>query len=136
MNQFLLTIILSIPFMVHSMEMPLIGGPTYLSEEQKINQLILFVEKSEAKFVRNGTAYSGMEAAKHLKMKREKAGAKIKTAKDFIDLIASKSSMSGEAYLMLYKNGKTIPVRDILYNELRKMDAKQVGFKITKVPAC
>jgi len=122
--------------MAHSIELPFIGGPTYLSEEQKINQLITFVEKSEAKFVRNGTVYSGVEAAKHLKMKREKAGTKIKTARDFIDLIASKSSMSGDAYLMRYKNGQTIPVRDILYNELRKMDAKQVGFKITKVQAC
>jgi Family of unknown function (DUF5329) len=122
----------------------LIGGPSYMqqaiNEEQKINQLILFVEKTDAKFIRNDVEYSGVDAAKHLRMKREKAGSKIKTAKDFIDLIASKSSVSGKPYQMKYKNGSIINVRDILYYELKKIEAKQVGMhkgiKLTKSPAC
>jgi hypothetical protein len=94
-----------------------------LTEEQKIEKLILYVEKTEAKFVRNGTEYSGVEAAKHLRMKREKAGKKISTAKQFIDFLASKSSMSGEPYLMKFKNGSSLPVRDILYHQLKKMES-------------
>ncbi len=92
------------------------------SEEQKIEKLINYIEKSEALFIRNGTEYPAKEAADHLRMKRKKAGNKVKTAKDFIDLIASKSSMSGEAYQMKFKNGAIINTRDMLNNELRKID--------------
>ena len=111
-----------------------------INEEQKINQLIAFVEKTDAKFIRNDVEYSGVDAAKHLRMKREKAGSRIKTAKDFIDQIASKSSVSGKPYQMKYKNGSKINVRDILYYELKKIEAKQVGYykgiKMPKSPAC
>jgi hypothetical protein len=93
-----------------------------LSEEQKIEQLIIYIEKSEALFVRNGSEYGAKEAADHLRMKRKKAGSKVKTAKDFIDLIASKSYMSGEPYKMKFKNGTIMNTRDMLYNELRKME--------------
>jgi hypothetical protein len=91
-------------------------------EEEKINKLILFIEKSNAVFIRNGSEYEAKEAAEHLKMKRKKAGNKVKTAKDFIDLIASKSYMSGEAYKMKFSNGSIINTRDMLYNELRKLE--------------
>jgi hypothetical protein len=93
-----------------------------LSEEQKIEQLIIYIEKSEALFIRNGSEYGAKEAADHLRMKRKKAGSKVKTAKDFIDLIASKSYMSGEPYKMKFKNGTIMNTRDMLYNELRKME--------------
>lgn len=93
-----------------------------LTEAQKIDKLILYIEKTEAKFVRNGSEYSGIDAAKHLRMKREKAGKKITTARQFIDYLASKSSLSGEPYLMKFKNGSTLPVRDILYHQLKKLE--------------
>ncbi len=93
-----------------------------LSEAQKIDKLIAYIEATEAKFIRNGTEYSGVDAAKHLRMKREKAGKKITTAKQFIDFLASKSSMSGEPYLMKFKNGTSLPVRDILYHQLKKLE--------------
>lgn len=93
-----------------------------ISEEQKIEKLINYIEKSEAIFIRNGTEYPAKEAADHLRMKRKKAGNKVKSAKDFIDIIASKSYMSGETYKMKFKNGSTINTRDMLYNELRKID--------------
>jgi len=93
-----------------------------ISEEQKIEKLIIYIEKSEALFIRNGSEYPAKEAADHLRMKRKKAGNKVKTARDFIDLIASKSYMSGEAYKMKFKNGATINTRDMLNNELRKID--------------
>jgi len=93
------------------------------NEENKIVKLILFIEKSNAVFIRNGSEYDAKEAADHLRMKRKKAGNKVKTAKDFIDQIASKSSMSGEAYKMKFKNGSILNTRDILYAELRKIES-------------
>lgn len=92
------------------------------NNEEKIDKLILFIEKSNAVFIRNGNEYEAKEAADHLRMKRKKAGNKVKTAKDFIDLIASKSYMSGEAYKMKFKNGSILNTRDMLYNELRKLE--------------
>jgi len=110
----------------------LIGGPMLfpqsLTEEQKITELINYIEKSEAMFVRNGSEYSGVKAAEHLRMKRKKAGDRIKTAKDFIDYIASKSSSSGEPYYMKFKNGQKIQVRDILLHELKKIESRPLGF--------
>lgn len=110
----------------------LIGGPMLfqqtLTEEQKITELINYIEKSEAMFVRNGSEFSGAKAAEHLRMKRKKAGSRIKTAKDFIDYIASKSSSSGEPYFMKFKNGQKIQVRDILLHELKKIEARPIGF--------
>lgn len=93
-----------------------------LSEEQKIEKLIAYIENSNAKFIRNGSEYIAKEAAEHIRMKRRKAGTKIKTAKDFIDHIASKSYMSGEPYQMKFSNGSIKNTRDILYHELKKIE--------------
>jgi hypothetical protein len=95
-----------------------------LSEAQKIDKLIAYIAVTEAKFIRNSTEYSGVDAAKHLRMKREKAGKKIITARQYL---ASKSSMSGEPYLMKFKNGTTLPVRDILYHQLKKLETNQTS---------
>lgn len=109
-----------------------IGGPlqtTTMSEEQKITHLIQYIEKSNVIFIRNGSEYNAADAAKHLRMKREKAGKKIKTAKEFIDYLASKSSVSGEPYKIKFPNGVIMPVRDVLYFELKKLESGKVGFK-------
>ncbi len=144
MNPKLILFLLLFPVMGFANIKPVIGGPTYipqnLSEEQKINHLIHYIEKLDAQFIRNGVAYSSAEAAEHLRMKRDKAGKRIKTAKDFIDFIASKSSISGETYQIKFKNGSVFNARDVLYYELKKLEAGKVGYykgvKITKVPAC
>jgi hypothetical protein len=93
-----------------------------ITEEQKIEKLIQYIENSDAIFIRNGEEFNAKDAAEHLRMKRKKAGKKVKTAKDFIDFVASKSYMSVEAYKMKFKNGSIINARDMLYNELRKIE--------------
>ncbi|MBC7384085.1 MAG: DUF5329 domain-containing protein [Bacteroidia bacterium] len=121
-----------------------IGGPLLipqsLTEEQKITHLIIFVEKMDACFIRNGEEYNPVDAAKHLRMKREKAGKQIKTAKDFIDNVASKSSMSGVPYQIKYPNGVKLNARDVLYNELKKVEAKHAGnyhgIRFANTPVC
>jgi len=65
-----------------------------LTEQQKIDYLIEQVEAlSDAMFIRNGTSHDAKAAATHLRMKREKAGKAIKTVDDFIEKVASKSSI-------------------------------------------
>src|SRR5215217_4690839 len=61
-------------------------------ERQKIERLISSVQSlKDATFVRNGTEYDGKTAAEHVRTKWKAAGSKIKTARDFIRLAASKS---------------------------------------------
>ena len=94
-----------------------------LTEKQKIDQLISYIAKlDKSKFVRNGTEYSAKDAAEHLSMKREKAGIRIKTAKDFISMVASKSSMSGKPYQIKFGDGKTENTEIVLMRELKRIE--------------
>lgn len=95
---------------------------TKLNEEQKINALLAYIEKTGATFIRNGNEYTCTRAVEHLRMKWYKARSKVKTARDFIDHIASKSSMSDDPYKMKMKNGSVFNVRDVLYVELKRLE--------------
>lgn len=93
-----------------------------LTENEKIEQLILAIQNlKSAQFNRNGTLYDAETASKHLKMKWNKAGNSIKTAEDFIDKIASKSSMTGTEYKIVYDNGKEITTKKFLYDKLKNL---------------
>ncbi|MBP1710660.1 MAG: hypothetical protein H6Q49_862 [Deltaproteobacteria bacterium] len=90
-------------------------------EKKKIEFLISSVENLKgAKFIRNGSEYSGQEAAKHLRMKLQRAGAHIQTADDFIRLCASKSYNSGKPYLIRLSNGKTIKAEEYFREKLKE----------------
>lgn len=67
---------------------------------QEIKGLLDFVEHSECQFVRNGSEYPGPRARAHLEKKLDYLEGKnmVSSAEDFIDLAATKSSMSGRAY--------------------------------------
>jgi len=78
-------------------------------EAAKIHHLIASVETLEgAKFIRNGREYDARSAANHLRLKLKNAGKRVKTAEDFIKYCGSKSSMSGEPYLIRFTDGTTM----------------------------
>lgn len=90
-------------------------------EKNKIEFLISSVENLRgAKFIRNGSEYSGQDAAKHLRMKRQRAGDHVQTADDFIRLCASKSYNSGKPYLIRLSNGKTIKAEEYFREKLKE----------------
>ena len=90
-------------------------------EKKKIEFLISSVENLRgAKFIRNGSEYSGQDAAKHLRMKRQRAGDHVQTADDFIRLCASKSYNSGKPYLIRLSNGKTINSEEYFRKKLKE----------------
>ena len=94
-----------------------------IPEEEKINLLIKYVAGLQgATFIRNGDEYAAKTAAEHLQMKRKKAGSRIKTAREFIDGLASESYLSGEAYKIRMKDGKTYYSRDVLMKELQRLE--------------
>lgn len=71
--------------------------------EDEIDYLISSVGKSGCAFIRNGKRYSGRDARAHLKSKRRANARLIHSTEEFIEKIASKSSMSGKPYLISCK---------------------------------
>ena len=95
-----------------------------LTEAQKIDALIASVEHLPgAVFIRNGTEYDGAKAAAHLRTKRDYAGKRIKTAEQFIDKLATGSSMSGKPYKIRFADGRTVESATYFHAELRRLEA-------------
>jgi hypothetical protein len=93
-------------------------------EKQKIEALIKQVgDLKEAKFVRNGSTYEVATAVRFLRGKWDANAAEVRTARDFIDKVASTSGTSGKPYLIRFKDGREIKSRDFLLTELKKLDA-------------
>ncbi|MDP4686304.1 MAG: DUF5329 domain-containing protein [Salibacteraceae bacterium] len=96
-----------------------------LSEKAKIELLIKSISDLKgASFIRNGSSHSAKEAAEHLKKKWEYAEDDIETAAQFIEKLASKSSISGKAYIIRLADGTDIMARVFLVNELRRIESK------------
>ena len=99
-------------------------APTSDVEKKRIESLISTVENlKDAKFVRNGTEYDCKAAAEHMRDKWQYAGSKVKTARDFITLIATKSSQSGKPYLIRFKDGTQVESGKYLTEQLEKLES-------------
>ena len=93
------------------------------SERQKIEALIKYIgEMNETKFVRNGTAYDAVTAAKFLRLKWRANNSEVKTARDFIDKVAAVSGTSGKPYLIRFEDGSVVQSRDFLLAVLEKLE--------------
>jgi hypothetical protein len=75
-----------------------------------------------AAFIRNGTEYDARDAGKHLRMKLKLAGDRVKTAEDFIEVCASRSSFSGEAYKIRLPDGTITETAPFFRAKLREFD--------------
>lgn len=89
-------------------------------EKQKIEKLIASIENlQDASFIRNGKSYDAKTAGAFL---RAKWPADIKTAADFIEKAATKSSTTGQAYIIRFKDGTEKPCADFLREQLKKLE--------------
>lgn len=88
---------------------------------QEIKGLLDFVEHSECQFVRNGSEFPGPRARAHLEKKLNYLEGKnmVNSAEDFIELAATKSSMSGRAYEVRCPEGVQ-PANTWLKRELQR----------------
>jgi len=75
------------------------------------------------KFIRNGREYNARAASDHLRLKLKFAGSKVKTAEDFIEFCASKSSITGEPYLIRLADGTTVKSEIFFMNKLKAFAA-------------
>ncbi|MBI1998459.1 MAG: DUF5329 family protein [Deltaproteobacteria bacterium] len=93
------------------------------AERQKIESLIKHVgELKDAQFIRNGSSYEVSTAVRFLRGKWEANVSSVKTARDFIDKVASFSGTSGKPYLIRFKDGSEIKSQEFLQAELRKLE--------------
>ena len=76
------------------------------TKDDEIDYLLSSVGKSGCTFIRNGKRYSGKDARAHLKSKRRRNAHLIGSTEEFIEKLASKSSMSGKSYLISCKGEK------------------------------
>lgn len=78
---------------------------------EEINYLLGFIERSGCKFYRNGSWYDAHRAQSHLRDKYTYLAARgrIKTAEDFVEQAATRSSMSGEEYQIQCEAGPAQP---------------------------
>jgi hypothetical protein len=116
----LLSVILLITVATHAQTLP-------TTERQKIEALIKYVGGlKDAHFIRNGSSYDVSTAVRFLRGKWESNDAQVKTARDFIEKVASVSGTSGKPYLIRLKDGKEIPSREFLAAELQKIESAPV----------
>jgi len=92
------------------------------TELQKIEALIKHVgDLKDAKFIRNGSTYEPATAVRFLRGKWDANKTEVKSARDFIDKVASMSGTSGKPYLIRFNDGKEIHSREFLLAELKKI---------------
>lgn len=90
-------------------------------EKMRIEALIKRVsELQDAKFVRNGAEYDVKSAVRFLRGKWKANDKEVRTARDFVDKVASLSGTSGKPYLIRFKDGREMQSRDFLLAELKK----------------
>jgi hypothetical protein len=94
------------------------------TENQKIEALIKHVgDLKDAKFIRNGSTYEPSSAVRFLRGKWDANKSEVKSARDFIDKVASISGTSGKPYLIRFNDGKEINSGEFLLAELKKIES-------------
>lgn len=89
------------------------------SEAERIEAALKKIETSNVVFIRNGDEHEAKKAAGHLRSKLKGTNGKVKTFDEFVDHLATKSSMSGKPYLVRLTDGAVVP----LAKWLREQDA-------------
>ena len=78
-----------------------------MEEDKKIELIIARLEAmQDTVFIRNGKEHSSHRAAEHLRLKWRKAGKRVHTAEDFIELCGTRSSICRKAYKIRFSDGR------------------------------
>lgn len=93
-------------------------------EDAKIQYLLEAVRRTKYDFVRNGAHHDGARAVLHLRQKYKARRHLVHTAREFIDLCASRSETTGKPYVVQLPSKETYSTHDVLYNELRRLEEK------------
>ena len=96
-------------------------------QQARIDFLIHGVETSRGIVsIRNGSEYDGAAAAKHLRMKLDYAGERVKTAEEFVKYCASESTWTQRKYtIRLPGRGRQPKAATYFAGKLREFDAQK-----------
>lgn len=76
------------------------------AEQRRIDALLdALASDRHSRFVRAGVDYSGADAARFLRAKMQAQGGSVRTAEDFVERIASRSSTTGRPYRVCRAGG-------------------------------
>lgn len=88
------------------------------SQKPEVEHLLLFVETSDCVFERNGKKHDAQDAYKHIKRKYKFFRGEITTTEEFIEYSATKSTRSGQDYLIYCDDNEPIKSSEWLLEEL------------------
>ena len=94
------------------------------SQKPEVEYLLEFIETSACAFERNGKKYDGKEASKHIKRKYKHFRDQITNTEEFIEYSGTKSTMSGNFYLIYCDGNNPIKSQDWLLEELTQFRNK------------
>jgi len=103
----------------------LLAATAHADTPDEIQHLLDYVGASGCTFVRNGVEADAAAAREHIRAKYEFAKSHVSSAEDFIRLAASRSSMTGEPYVVRCGASRFLSA-DWLTEELRRYRAKSV----------
>ena len=89
------------PLLLAAILLPLSVGAVAAAQETEIDYLLGAVEGSSCRFVRNDITYSSEEFLGHLRSKMERNAQLISSAEEFIEKIATRSSVSEIPYVAI-----------------------------------
>ena len=95
--------------------------PEQLSE---VEHLLAFVKNSGCIINRNGTDHPADKGISHIETKYDYFRDDISSTEEFIELSATKSTMSGDYYMVKCPGKETIKTQDWLLTELKKYRTK------------
>ena len=94
------------------------------SQIKEVNHLLAFVKNSGCTINRNDTNHPAEKGVSHIENKYDYFRDDIKNTEDFIEYSATKSTMSGDYYMVTCPGKKTIKTQDWLLTELKKYRTK------------
>jgi hypothetical protein len=98
---------------------------------REITHLFSALQNSKCEFYRNGTWYNAQKATEHLHRKYNyllKKGL-VTTAESFIELAATKSSMSGKPYLVRCGNTQPVSSKSWFTGKLKELRGHPVAYQ-------
>ncbi|MBT4091653.1 MAG: DUF5329 family protein [Deltaproteobacteria bacterium] len=107
--------------------LPLMGDWQF--EKERIGFLLNQISRVDGVFIRNGVAHTPEKAVAHLELKMKNAlnswfspDKEKWTAEMFIEKLASKSSLTGNPYLIKFSDGRTVWAGEWLLESLARYD--------------
>jgi hypothetical protein len=95
------------------------------SQVKEVDHLVSYIKNSGCIVNRNGTDYPADEGIEHILRKYDYFREDINNTEEFIELSATKSTMSGNYYTVTCEGGVAIKTRDWLLAELARFRQAQ-----------